>query len=131
MSALLTFDDFEPGAPMGSVTDVIDAALLEKWHALYASDADLTNGVPTGLATVLMMRAYMRILVPRPPGNIHAGQKLMLHAAIERGETVRTALQCAGKKMHRERRFVEFMVKATGHAERLLFTGTINLIWAQ
>lgn len=131
MSELLTFERFQPGAAMGVASETVDEDLLKKWHALYPQDPPCAAGeVPVGIATVLMMRAYIQVLNPRPPGNIHAGQHFTLSSPIECGETVRTEMRCVGKTLRGERRFVEFAVRATGRADRLLFTGSLNLIWA-
>jgi acyl dehydratase len=86
--------------------------------------------LPYGFATVLMMRAYMRILTPRPPGNIHARQHLKLLAGIAPGEEITTELECAGKELKRERRYVELACRATGKAGRPLFDGRMTIIWA-
>jgi hypothetical protein len=79
---------------------------------------------------VLLMRAYMRILTPRPPGNIHVRQRLELIAGIVPGEEVTTELECASKELKRERRYVELACHASGKAGRPLFDGRMTIIWA-
>ena len=131
MSApLLTFDRFVPGAAMGECTETVDDALLGHWSRLYPWDAPAGDTLPPAIATVLLMRAYMRTLAPRPPGNVHARQQLALAAAPRRGEAITTAFRCAGKELRRERRYVEVDVQATGDGGRAIFTGRMTLIWA-
>jgi len=130
MAEVLTFDSFRPGASMGRATEAIGGAVLESWRQLYPWDAAPAGRLPYGFATVLMMRAYMRILTPRPPGNIHARQHLKLLAGIAPGEEITTELECAGKELKRERRYVELACRATGKAGRPLFDGRMTIIWA-
>ena len=84
MTDVITFDDFRPGANMGHATDVVDEHILDLWKQLYPWDTVAAGELPPGLATVLLMRAYMRILTPRPPGNIHARQRMELELSQPR-----------------------------------------------
>jgi hypothetical protein len=127
---LLTFDRFEPGAALGSHTESVDAGMLGHWRTLYPWDAPAGDALPAGLATVLLMRAYMQVLSPRPPGNVHARQTLALSALPRPGEPVTTAFTCASKALRRERRYVEVDARATGDGGRPLFAGRMTLIWA-
>jgi hypothetical protein len=130
MTKVITFDDFVPGAAMGNSTERIGEDVLALWKRLYPWDAPAQGELPLGIATVLLMRAYMRILTPRPPGNIHARQQMELAAPARVGEEVTTAMQCLGKELKRERRYVELATRSTGDQGRLLFTGRMSLIWA-
>lgn len=130
MSApLLTFARFTPGAALGAHAEAIDDRMLDHWQRLYPWDAPAGDTLPAGLANVLLMRAYMQALSPRPPGNVHARQQLELAAAPQRGETVTTRFVCAGKELRGERRYVEVDASATGDGGRLLFTGRMTLVW--
>lgn len=130
MAEVLTFDSFRPGASMGRTSETIGAQVMELWQRLYPGDAAPAGELPAGLANVLLMRAYMRILTPRPPGNIHVRQRLALLAGIAPGEEVTTELECAGKELKRERRYVELACRASGNAGRPLFDGRMTVIWA-
>lgn len=131
MSApLLLFEGFQPGAVLGRACERVDAALLEQWVQLYPWDQPAPGEVPAGLSTVLLMRAYMRILSPRPPGNIHARQRIELIDALRLDEEVATEIRCAGKQLRKERRYVELVTRSTGERGRALFDGTMTLIWA-
>ena len=82
------------------------------------------------MAVVAMMRAYLHVVAPRPPGNVHARQQLQMHALPRLGESMRIAVTCAGKELRRERRYVDLRVRATGEGGRALFEGLLSLIWA-
>ncbi len=127
---LLLFDGFQSGAVMGRACERVDAALLGLWRQLYPSDALEPGELPEGIATVLIMRAYMKVLTPRPPGNIHARQRLELTALPQVDEDVITEVRCTGKRLHKERRYVEVATHSTGVGGRALFTGAMTLIWA-
>ena len=49
-----------------------------------------------------MMRAYLNVVTPRPPGNIHARQVLAVQALPQAGELVRSSIRCLGKEMRRD-----------------------------
>ncbi len=128
---VLVFDAFQPGTTMGHVTERADEALLSRWRMLYPWDVQLAGEVPAGVATVLIMRAYMKILAPRPPGNIHARQRVEITALPRVGEEVTTMLRCTGKALRKERRFVDVETRSSGMDGRPLFTGAMTLIWAR
>lgn len=130
MAEVLTFDSFRPGASMGRTTETIGAEVMDSWQRLYPWDAAPAGELPSGFATVLLMRAYMRILTPRPPGNIHVRQRLELLAGIAPREEVTTELECVSKELKRERRYVELACRASGEAGRPLFDGRMTIIWA-
>ncbi len=127
---LLTFERFEPGRVIRSTPERVDAALLAHWRKLYPHDSWQAGELPLGLATVLLMRAYMRTLTPRPPGNVHARQQLRLHGGIGADEEVTTEFECTGKEIRRERRYVELAVRGRAAHDRLVFDGRMSMIWA-
>lgn len=133
MSAPILFDDFQPGVLMGEQVEVYDAQQARRWQAIFGDQPeDGANGAAEGasMAAVNMMRAFLHVVTPRPPGNVHAKQQLRMHAVAQQGEAIRVSVVCAGKEMRRERRYVELKVRGTGRDERALFDGLITLIWA-
>ncbi len=129
----MLFDDFTPGAELGVHVERHDAVVAQLWRSIFAPDA--TDPAPAagerlGVATALMMRGYLAVVTPRPPGNIHARQQLQVAALPRPGETIRLRLRCAGKELRRDRRYVQIAVEATGEAARPLFDGTLTLVWA-
>lgn len=77
-----------------------------------------------------MMRAYLRVVAPRPPGNIHARQRLVLHGLPRLDERVRSCVYCLDKEIRRERRYLQLEVSGRGAGQRPLYTGQMQLIWA-
>lgn len=126
----ILFADFQPGAEMGRKSDVLSARQLEEWGELYPSDRPVGEEAPMGLATVLMMRAYLEVVSPRPPGNLHVRQDLQICAPVRVGEEVTTTVTCLDKELRKERRVVRLAVSGTGANSRSLFDGIITLFWA-
>lgn len=128
--APLLFDGFRPGAVMGVASERVDAVLLDHWTRLYPWDPPVAGEVPEGFCTVLLMRAYLRILALRPPGNLHARQRVALIAPPRIGEEVATEIRCSGKQLRKARRYVDLATRSTGEDGRALFDGAMTLIWA-
>ena len=133
MSAVITFEDFKPGAVMGESVEVFDEKLAQRWQKIFGDQpADGANGAAEGasLAVVMMMRAYLNVVAPRPPGNVHARQRFSLESMPRQGEAIRTVIACMEKELKRERRYVELQAWGTGDEGRSIFTGRMTLIWA-
>jgi hypothetical protein len=133
MSTVITFEDFNPGAVMGESVEVFDEKLAQGWQKIFGDQpADGANGAAEGasLAVVMMMRAYLNVVAPRPPGNVHARQRFSLESPPRRGEAIRTVIACVEKAFKRERRYVELQARGTGEEGRPIFTGRMTLIWA-
>lgn len=132
-AAPILFADFQPGAVLGEQVQIYDAQQALRWRAIFGASAgagasDAAEGA--SMAVINMMRAYLQLVTPRPPGNMHARQQLCMQAIPEPGEAIRVVLSCIGKEMRRERRYVELQARGTGTGERALFKGLITLIWA-
>lgn len=125
-----TYDSFVPGVLIGHTTDIIEQKLIDDWIRLYPWETIVPGEVPSAISTVIMMKAYLRIVSPRPPGNIHAKQYAELTSSPSIGETVLTGLKCLSKEVRRERRFVNLEARSTGDGGRALFVGCMSLIWA-
>lgn len=134
MSAVvILFDDFVPGMPMGEHVQVYDIEQAQRWQAIFGNQPDDGADGPveaTCMAVVFMMRAYLSVVTPRPPGNVHARQQVRMHGIPEQGESIRVSVVCVGKEIRRERRYVELEVSGIGDGGRKLFDGLITLIWA-
>jgi len=127
---LLTFDRFVPGRVMVGSPEGIDDAVLAHWRRLYPWDQWAPDELPVGMATVLMMRAYMRTLSPRPPGNVHQRQRLRLLGPLRADEALVTEFECTGKLIKRERRYLELAVRGRTERARPVFEGVMSMIWA-
>lgn len=130
MSALYTYDYFTPGSVLGDWEEPLDARLLALWERLFGARAQDAPARQAGLAVALMMRAYLNVVTPRPPGNIHARQALSVHGLPGSGERVRSTVRCLGKEIRGERRYLQLEVAGEGAAGRPLYTGRMSLIWA-
>ena len=127
---VLTFDRFVVGKSYGSMTEAPDAALVGRWRQLYPQDDFPSDCAPPAMATVLMMRAYMHLLTPRPPGNVHARQQMTLGVPIRLGDSVSTEVVCMGKELRRERRYVTVRAHGTNPQGATCYEGVLTLIWA-
>lgn len=129
----IVFEDFTPGQRMGESVEVYDEQQARRWQSIFASpgaDADQAAAEAASMAVVNMMRAFLHVVTPRPPGNVHARQQLSLQALPSPGEAIRVVVTCADKQVRRERRYVELEVGGTGAQGRSLFTGRLHLVWA-
>lgn len=133
MSAPILFDDFKPGTIMGETRLVYQPELASRWEQIFGvpSDDSERAGEGASIATVMMMRAYMSVVTPRPPGNMHGRQNIVLDGVPRLNETVRTEVSCAAKEIRRDRRYVELQVDATGDGGRSIYRGRMTLIWAR
>lgn len=133
MSDIVTYDTFEPGKTMGEAVLLLDDSHARSWQKIFgdtASSGANDAAEAAGLLVAMMMRAYLAVVTPRPPGNVHARQRFSLHALPRRGEAVRTVIRCDGKEIKRERRYVELLAQGTGDDGRVLYEGRLSLIWA-
>lgn len=126
----ILFDDFVPGQMIGESAEQVTPDQLQEWSALYPWDAAGGDLVPSGFATILMMRAYLNVVTPRPPGNLHVQQQMRLYDAIRSGESVTTRIGCYGKELKGVRRKVELLAEGRGNDDRSLYDGIITLFWA-
>lgn len=125
----ILFDDFVPGALMGERDEVYDAAQAARWQALFCAQGS-DDAEAASMAVANMMRGYLNLVTPRPPGNMHARQRLQMRNLPEPGETIRIAVRCLSKELRRERKYVELQVSGTGQQGRALFDAQLSLIWA-
>ena len=82
-------------------------------------------------AAKAVMRAYLAVVSPRPPGNIQARQRFQVHGLPRAGETVRSEVRCLDKQVKRERFYVDLQVQGSGDDGRVLYTAVMSLIWAR
>ncbi|MGE4369391.1 MAG: hypothetical protein AB7E12_06900 [Burkholderiaceae bacterium] len=125
----ILFDDFIVGASLGSHQLEYDAALTGHWQRIFGTDP-LPQAQAASMAVVLMMRAFLAVVSPRPPGNIHAKQWLQLGSMPVPGDRVTTTLRCRSKEIRRERRYVELEARAENQRGEFLFLGVLTLVWA-
>jgi hypothetical protein len=130
MSAVILWDDFQPGATLGEITQVYDASLSSAWQGIFGKEGAGKPAEGAGIAVAMMMRGYLGVVTPRPPGNVHTRQRFTLEAMPSHGDPIRTVVTCLGKERKRDRRYVEFDVRGTGIGGRAIYNAVLTLIWA-
>jgi len=123
------FAAFRPDQTLGHHRETLDQAAIDRWCGLFPDDraGDL---MPAGMVAAITMRAYSAIIADRPPGNVHARQKFSIHGRPRAGTGLITDLRCTGKEIRKERRWIDIESTTRDEAGRLLFTGTMRMIWA-
>jgi len=114
---------------MGTYVDIYDQVMSDRWRSIYLGASD-SAAEQASIALVLAMRALLSVVSPRPPGNVHARQKMISHGLPVIGETIQSEVTCVRKEIKRERRYVDFSVKGVGANNRPLFEAEMSLIWA-
>lgn len=131
-----TFADFRAGHSFGEMSLVLDESRLDQWRSIYgdggAENADAgSRAVPRGLLVTCMMEAYLGLIGPRPPGNIHASQKIAFGPCRPRlGDTLSVRASCLDKIERKGRGWVTFEVAIDKDGDNLL-RGEIRTIWAK
>jgi hypothetical protein len=129
MSQPILWNDFQPGACLGEMTQVFDVALSRAWAGIFGEGSG-TPAESASIAVAIMMRSYLGVVTPRPPGNVHARQRFTLEGAPAQGEAIRTVVTCVTKEIKRERRYVELDVRGSGAGGRAIYSGVLTIIWA-
>jgi len=120
-----------PGALLGSCELAYDDELVQGWERLFGANAGPRGAAQAaGAATILMMRAYLSVVTPRPPGNIHARQGIEFAALPQPGDRLTVSVECRGKEIRRGRRYVELAVQSVDQRGGPVFRGLLTLIWA-
>ena len=126
---LVTYDRVVAGEAIGSCCFEVTGRDIADYRAI-AGTSDLELPLSPGLAVALMMRAYMRLMPKRPPGTIHASQKLTLGAPISPGDRITVALRCVEKERRKERGWVRFESEMRNQRDQLVLLGDQWMVWA-
>lgn len=129
-SKILTYDWFEPGALLGEWENTLDTELLAHWQSIFGQSAADRPAQAAGVTVVCMMRAYLSVVCPRPPGNIHTRQKFSLINMPVKGETILSRIWCEDKEKRKGRNYLYLETRGFGQEERPLYEGQMSLIWA-
>lgn len=130
MNQVILWEHFEPGVELGAITQVFEPSLAEGWRSIFGESDAGVRAEGAGIAMAMMMRGYLGVVAPRPPGNVHARQRFTLDAPPAPGESIRTVVTCLSKEFKRERRYLDLEVRGTGEAGRSIYAGVLTLIWA-
>jgi len=128
MKPPILWDDFQPGTALGEITQTFTPALARAWQDIFGEGSGPAEGA--GIAVAMMMRGFLNVVAPRPPGNVHARQHFELLATPVPGEAIRTRVDCRSKEMRRGRRYLELQIQGSGAADRPVYRGVLTLIWA-
>jgi len=123
------YEDFSPGQSLGDHAVTLDAAHIGHWTAIYGEPA-AGDRVPAGMLVAAMMEAYLNAIQPRPPGNVHASQKLVFHRMARAGDRLNAQVSCLAKERRKERGWVTFGVVLSTDGRDVL-SGEIRTIWAR
>lgn len=127
---MFVFDQFEPGATYGVHCETLSADALRAWYEVFPDDP-IGPVIPAGYISVVMMRAYFAVVTPRPPGNIHAGQRFVVHALPQLGQRIEVSVRCIRKEIRRDRRFVWLEFNATRAGGLPVFDAVMTMIVAE
>jgi len=125
----ILYKDFVIGQEMGDCTLTYDETFVQGWQQIFGQTA-LIRTQAASVSLILMMRAFLTIVSPRPPGNIHARQTLSFSSLPVLGDQLTVSAACLSKTMRKERRYVELGVKALNQRGQPVFAGVLTLIWA-
>ncbi|TPP05014.1 hypothetical protein [Rhizobium glycinendophyticum] len=123
---------FEEGQDLGTSMLSIDDAKLRLWAAIFDRPYCAAKRQPSNsLLISVMMEAYLFVAQPRPPGNIHAGQKLHLSGRAPRmDEALIVTTRVTKKEERKGRKWLTFESRIVSGGDALL-TGEILTIWAE
>ncbi|RAI02068.1 hypothetical protein DLJ53_11875 [Acuticoccus sediminis] len=125
---LLRFDDFRPGTEIARADMEVPAEAAEQLHRAFPDLA--AEDASVELTIAMLMRAYTRLVAPRPPGNIHAGQEMRIHRVLTPGERFQARADCIDKETKAGRNWVRFgLVLET--AAGPLVDAKMRFVWAQ
>lgn len=125
----ILYATLQPDAHMGTHNDIYEQTMSDRWRSIFARDSS-SAAEQASMSLVLAMRALLSVVAPRPPGNVHARQKMRLHQLPRLGEKVRSEVNCIRKEIKRERMYVDFAVTGFGEDDRILYEAQMSLIWA-
>jgi hypothetical protein len=128
--ALWTFDDFEPGRSFGRMEIRLDSRRLALWSQVFGENVG-DNEVSSSVLVAAMMEGYLKLLQPRPPGNVHASQVLSFTGRqVQLGAALTASVKCHDKYLKTDRRWVIFHV-ALAECGQEVMSGDITTIWAR
>lgn len=128
----ILFDDFVPARSLGCCELDYDDALAQGWRRIFGGDGpgSGSQAEAASAAVILMMRAYLALVSPRPPGNIQAKQSIVFASLPGAGDRLRIAIDCHAKEIKRDRRYVELLARGHKQDGAPVFQGMLTLIWA-
>lgn len=130
MNGPILWEHFHAGNVLGSTTLAYDEPMSQAWERIFGVDDARSAAEAASIATALMMRGYLSVVAPRPPGNLHARQRLTVESLPRRGDRIDMVVVCQSKELRRDRRYVDLQVSGQAGDGRALFVGVMSLVWA-
>lgn len=124
---MFTYDAFETGKSYGKDRFSLDRPRIEKWLATYPGD-DNGELMPPGMTAMVQIQAYMNIITPRPPGNVHGSQRFEVFHLPRIGSTLETEVQCVHKEIRKDRRWVQTRYETRDDGGRIAFIGLMTTL---
>ena len=128
MSNVLTFDDFQIGQEIGRREMVVTEDSRDHLSRAFPDMVDGDGRVEMTIG--LIMRAYISIISPRPPGNIHAGQTLTLGRLLAPGDRFMARARCIAKEPRKGRSWFTFGLTLTSDGD-MVVDGEMSFLWAK
>lgn len=75
MSQQILWEDFQPGASLGEITLGFEDRLSQAWRDIFGHGHANGPAEAAGVAVAMMMRGYLGMVTPRPPGNVHTSEQ--------------------------------------------------------
>jgi len=125
-----SYDRFTVGAVLGTREETISDEILGRWLEILPGDRAFLPFIPPGLATAVVMRAYMHILADRPPGNIHIGNAMHIVRMAPANVRLRTRLRCIHKAERKGRPSVSFEALTDAGDAAPVYRSRIDMLWA-
>lgn len=107
MNNLLTFESIKIGEPIGTERLILSKELVEEWYRIYRPGQPAEQ-VTTGFLMAIMMRGYIKIVSPRPLGNIQSRHCITFQEKARIGDRIEITLACTAKSLQNDRRWVTF-----------------------
>jgi hypothetical protein len=128
---MFTFEHYEIGHVYGTHRLPIDAGLESRWLRTFPQDPWTAEAVAPGMLSVITLLAYTNVIAPRPPGNIHGGQRFDIVRLPRRGDVLDTTVRCEDKQVRKERKLVYLAFETRDAMRDLVFRGIFTSIVAQ
>jgi hypothetical protein len=133
MSIPILYEDLIANQVLGQHIDVFDKKMSDSWRSIFSltpSDTENSAALRASISLALAMRALLSVVSPRPPGNVHARQKMTNFELLRLNDSICSKVICIHKEIKRERRYVEFEVLGQTTDDRKIYAAHMSLIWA-
>lgn len=129
---MFLFDTFQIGDEIGTYGSVVRPEDVDAWVRLYGGEVPSSQGVPWGLVSALCMKAYLSVVTPRPPGNIHAKQSYKVFERPKVLQDITASIKCLNKEKKNDRLMVSFSTTLSSTCgKQSIMIATSTMLWAR